>query len=147
MSRRDVLGARIFGWSLLVLGAGHLSTAVAELGRTPDAATQQAMAALRLAAVAMPGPQRNLEQLMWGYSLLMGLMVIAFGAAFLWAASRASGSLRLLLWIGAGVALAGLAISALLMPLPPIIGLGVALVGAVFGLTDRGAASPGSPAF
>jgi hypothetical protein len=131
---RQVVAARIVGWSLIVLGAGHLATTALDSVRTPDAVTVEAMAALRQASVAMPGPAHNLEQLWWGYSTLMGLMVIAFGAAFIWAAGCAAGSLKSLLWFGVAVALVGLAISLLLMPLPPIIGLSVALVGAIFGL-------------
>jgi hypothetical protein len=143
MSTRSVVGARIFGWSLVVLGAGHLLTVALDLVRTPDLATAQAMAALRQASVAMPGPQHNLEQLLWGYSTVMGLMVIAFGAAFLWAARRAPEGLGSLLWMGTLVALIGLVISVLLMPLPPTIGLSVALVGAAIGLTERrGRAKP-----
>jgi hypothetical protein len=137
VSRREVVGARTVGWSFVVLGAGHLGTAAFELVRAPDAATLQAMAGLRAAAVAMPGPLRNLEQLMWGYSILMGLMVIAFGVAYLGMARRAGAALRPLLWLAVIVTLVGLVISLLLMPLPPIIGLGVGLAGAVVGLSER----------
>lgn len=133
-----MVGARILGWSVLLLGAGHLITVALELLRVPDQPTQRAFEALSLAKVSMPGPQRNLEQLFWGYSLLMGLMVIAFGATVIWAAGQIRESLRPLLWLGGAFSLLGLIISAMLMPIPPIVGLSVALLGAVVGLTDRG---------
>jgi hypothetical protein len=89
---RSVVGVRILGWSMVMLGAGHLSTVVLEASRAPDPATAQAMTALSRVAVVMPGPHRDLEQLFRGYSLLMGLMVVAFGLAVVWAARHLTGS-------------------------------------------------------
>jgi hypothetical protein len=137
VSRRSVVGAQILGWSMVVLGAGHLGTVALDAGRTPDRATERAYAGLSQVAVAMPGPQRNLEQLFWGYSLLMGLMVIAFGMVVLWTARHVRGSLRSLLWLSGAVCVAGLAASAILMPIPPLIGFSVAMVGVSVGLSER----------
>ncbi len=138
--KRRLLGARIAGWALVVLGCGHLATVAADGGRPVDAATAEAMASLGRATVAMPGPAHTLADLFWGYSLLMGLMVIAFGAAIVVVARRVS-DLRPLLAVTAIGAATGLGLSVWLMPLPPIIGLSVALIGASWGLTGRSASA------
>ncbi len=140
--KRQLLGARIAGWALVVLGSGHLVTVAADGARPADAATSEAMAALVRAEVSMGGPTHSLAELFLGYSLLMGLMVIAFGAAVVVAAPRMGGAvrarLRPLLATVAAVSLVGLGLSVWLMPLPPIIGLSVALIAALWGLTGRG---------
>lgn len=87
--------------------------------------------------VSMPGPQPTLAELFDGYSLLMGLMVVTSGALLLALtrhAAQAPGLLRsglALTWVAAA---AGLVVSWPLMPLPPLIGLGVTLVACVGGL-------------
>jgi hypothetical protein len=140
--KRQLLGVRIAGWALVVLGSGHLVTVAADNARVVDAATAEAMAALGRAEVSMGGPTHTLAQLFLGYSLLMGLMVVAFGAAVVVAAPRMGGAgwggLRPLLATVAVVSLIGLGLSVWLMPLPPIIGLSVALIAALWGLTGRG---------
>lgn len=137
MSSRSVLGARILGWSMVVLGVGHLSTVAVEVGAGLDPASERALASLSEVAVAMPGPQRGLDQLYWGSSLMMAVMVIGFGLVVLWAAKKAPDSLRSLLWLGGTVALAALIVSAVLLPIVPIIGLSIAVLGAILGLADR----------
>jgi hypothetical protein len=84
----------------------------------------------------MGGPSHSLADLFLGYSLLMGLMVMSFGVAVVVAAPRIVSLLPLLAVVAASSAI-GLALSLWLMPLPPIIGLSVALIGAVVGLTGR----------
>ncbi|MCE1174581.1 MAG: hypothetical protein LWW77_08250, partial [Propionibacteriales bacterium] len=101
-----------------------------------DAATTEAMAALGRATVTMGGPTHTLAELFLGYSLLMGLMVIGFGAAIVVSAPRVS-QLRPLLAVVAVTAAVGLGLSVWLMPLPPIIGLTVSLIGALWGLSGE----------
>lgn len=134
--RRQVIGARIAGWSLVVLGCGHLITLALDGARPLDAATTEAMAALTRATVSMGGPSHTLAELFLGYSVLMGLMVISLGASVVVVAPRTAG-LRPLLAVVAAAALIGLVVSVWLMPLPPIIGLSLALIGALMGLSGR----------
>lgn len=131
-----LLGARIAGWSLVVLGCGHLVTVALDGSRRVDAATSEAMAAMGRATVSLGGPSHSLAELFLGYSLLMGLMVISLGVAVVVAAPRMADPRPLLVAVAASC-LVGLALSVWLMPLPPIVGLSVALVGAVLGLTGR----------
>jgi hypothetical protein len=131
----------VAGWALVVLGAGHLLTVAATLAGEPDPATRRALDGLAAVRVGMPGPQPTLAELFDGYSVLMGLMVAAAGALLLALTrhtTQAPGLLRAGLALTGVTAAAGLVVSWLLMPLPPLIGLGVTLAACVGGLVRRG---------
>jgi hypothetical protein len=136
LSRQRWAG-RVAGWALVVLGVGHLLTVAATLAGEPDPATRRALDGLAAVRVGTPGPQPTLAELFDGYSVLMGLMVVAAGALMLALtrhAAQTPGLLRAGLALIGVTAAVGLVVSWLLMPLPPLIGLGVTLAACISGL-------------
>lgn len=141
-ANRSRRSARVAGWTLVVLGLGHLLT-VAVGSMNQDEATRDALDGLSKVRVGLPGPRPTLGELFDGYSLMMGAMVAALGLLLLVVSGRglasrpeadAAGLLRPVLWLTGVVAAVGLVISSLLLPFPPLIGLGVTLVACIVGL-------------
>lgn len=104
--------ARVGSWSLILVGAGHLLTDLL----TPMAPGQQEIVRrMKEVAVALPGSQRSLWDYHHGFSLMMGLLLIGYGAVTLAMARAEAGSedrLAPVLGISFLVCLAALALSA-----------------------------------
>lgn len=135
---RERRAARVAGWALVVLGLGHLLTVGAGAISDRDEATRRALDGLSAVRVALPGPRPTLAELFDGYSLMMGVMVAAMGALLLMVSRpgvSAAGLLRPGLWLTGVVAAVGLVVSWVLLPFPPLVGLGVTFAASVVGLT------------
>lgn len=71
------LSYRIGSWAFMVVGLGHLLSH----WLAPSTPEQQAMwASMRQFAVVLPGREGNLYQYHTGFSLMMGLLLVAYGA-------------------------------------------------------------------
>ncbi|MCL2625364.1 MAG: FAD-dependent oxidoreductase [Cystobacterineae bacterium] len=135
-STTSVRSAAVAGWSLIVLGIGHVSTVVASYGRH-DEATRRALDGIEQVRVAMPGLQPTLAHLFNGYSLTMALLLVTVGTLLVLIArhtQQAPGLLVAALWVVVVFAGVGLVLSWLFLPLPPLVGLTVALVAGLVGL-------------
>jgi len=127
---------RTGGWTLVVLGIVHLATEVATAGNHDDA-TRQALDGLAQVRLTTPGPQPTLADLFFGFSLMVGLTLLAVGTLVVLMArygEQAPGLVTAASWVLVVFTAAGLVLSWLFLPLPPLVGLGVALVAALTGL-------------
>jgi hypothetical protein len=126
----------VAGWSLVALGVGHAFTDVAGSGQH-DEATRRALDGLEQVRVAMPGLQPTLARMFNGYSLTMALLLVTVGTLLVLMArhaEQAPGLLVAALWVVVAFAGAGLVLSWLFLPLPPLVGLTVTLVAGLVGL-------------
>jgi hypothetical protein len=74
---RPAFWHRVAGWSLALTGVGHLAMeAFAPSSRERDTM----MATMRGWQLSLPGAERNVEELFWGFSVLMGLLLVGSGA-------------------------------------------------------------------
>jgi hypothetical protein len=67
----------IAGSSLSITGLGHLATEIAA-PRTPE--RDAILAAMGGWTLSLPGAERSVADLFWGFSLMMGVLLIGFGA-------------------------------------------------------------------
>jgi hypothetical protein len=70
------LWSRIAGGSLALTGIGHLATELLA-PKTPE--QRAIMAALRELRVSLPGAERSVAELLLGFSLIMGVLLIGGG--------------------------------------------------------------------
>jgi hypothetical protein len=94
-------------------------------------------------SVVVGGVERSYWDLFQGFSLMMALLLVGFGAVLLLVVRRAPEVItesRALLLVGAAVLLPALLISVLLLPPPPIVLIGIASVAMLVAL-----GSPGRP--
>lgn len=134
---RELRAARVAGWSLVLVGCAHLLTVVAAAATDQDAATRQAFDVLRTVPVGIAGPERTLDQLFSGYSLMTGILAAATGCLVLLAGRLAVGagvSLRPVLAFTLAVAAPSLVVAGVLLPTPPIVMLGVTVTACSVGL-------------
>jgi len=130
--RRTTLVA---GWSMIVLGVGHLVTFLASAGQ--DATTSRELKRLAEVQVAVPGLPHSLADLFLGFSLTMALLLVTVGALLVLVARHAAqapgllATVQLVVVTFAGV---GLVLSWLYLPLPPVVGLSIALAAGLWGL-------------
>ncbi|GAB2681365.1 hypothetical protein GCM10027194_12460 [Thalassiella azotivora] len=127
----------VAGWCLVVAGAGHLTVAaLGALSPVPDG-ERVARAAMDATTVTLAGIERSLWQLFTGFSVLMGLLLLATGGLLLHALRRAPALVdesRAALTLLLGVLAAGWVTSLLLLPSPPIVLLGVAALAVALAL-------------
>lgn len=128
------LAARVVGWLLVVTGAGH-ATLVAVGSASPTPGDERAVRALmETTSVAVGGLERTYWQLFTGFSLVMALLLVGLGALVLLVERRApelvEGSRAVLALLSLVLAPA-LVLSALLLPPPPIVLLGLGCLVAV----------------
>ncbi|KRE94037.1 hypothetical protein ASG76_11565 [Nocardioides sp. Soil774] len=120
----------IAGGLLVLTGTGHTALVVIQsLTEAParEVPTRELMAGT---SVVLGGVERSYWDLFQGFSILMALMIVGFGALLLHALRRAPHLVldaHGLLVLCVAVLLPGLAISALLLPRPPIVLFGLAL--------------------
>jgi lysylphosphatidylglycerol synthetase-like protein (DUF2156 family) len=103
--------SRIGSWSLVIVGTGHLLTDLL----TPTTPRQEeAIRLMRDVVVAMPGSHHTLWDYHHGFSLMMGLLLVGYGAVTLAVARGETGReerLAPVLAISSLVCLAALALS------------------------------------
>jgi hypothetical protein len=93
--------SRIAGGSLALTGVGHLAT---ELFAPQTSETRALMAALHELHVSLPGAQRSIAELLLGFSLIMGVLLIGSGALIMTARpTRFSRLTAVALTLGASV--------------------------------------------
>jgi hypothetical protein len=129
--------ARVTGWTLVVLGLTHLVTVAGAALGGQDAATLRVTDQMRTVRVALPGLQPTMADLFTGYSLAMGLMVVTAGSLLLVVAGAPVATVRTGLAVSAVSSAIGLVVAWALLPSPPVLGLGVALVATVAGLVGK----------
>ncbi|MGW7456696.1 LIC_13387 family protein [Streptomyces sp. NPDC054797] len=125
----------------LVLGAGHLALAAAAALGDPTPQQEASSAAMRAASMTLLGLERSTLDLVNGMSSVMALFVIACAllARFAVRHSPALVERRTAFgWTLLAASVVGLAISTLLLPLPPIVVLTV--TSCAFALSLRRAA-------
>jgi len=135
MNTRLLRAVHITGWTLIVLALVHLATEIATIVADPSA--QMLAATTAMDGVAVPTSAHSLLVTTHGVSFAMALFLAATGAAIVLAARHGRSDpavLRAILWFAVIVTALGLVISVATLPLPPIIGLGLACVVAVIGL-------------
>ncbi|MFD3760910.1 hypothetical protein [Streptomyces sp. NPDC058622] len=107
----------------VLLGTGHLAIAAAAAWGDPTPEQEASSAAMRATGMTMLGLERSTLDLVNGMSAVMALFVIS-GAALALLAARHSPALverrTAFGWTLLATSLAGLAISALFLPPPPI---------------------------
>jgi len=138
MNTRSVRAAQVTGWTLVALAAVHIATEVAGLAGTPTAKLQTATTAMD--QVAVPTSTHSYLVTSYGVSFAMALFLAAMGVAIVVAVRRGRtvpAVTRAMLWFAVAVTAIGLVLSIATLPLPPTIGLGIALVAAVIGLLPR----------
>jgi hypothetical protein len=122
---------RAGAWAWLLTGAGHLTIAAVLALSPASPATAPAVAAMRNAAFAFPGPRRSLYDLNTGMSLVMGIALVLAGLVCVLVAREAPGLIersRSLSGLTLAASVAAFGLSAWLLPLPPIVLFGVATV-------------------
>lgn len=133
------------GWLLVITGTGHTVLVVLGTLATPAAAEARVREAMASSSLVVAGLERSHWDLFQGFSLMMALMIVGFGALLLLVHHRvpdlATGS-RGLLALVAAVLVPALAISALLLPPPPILLLGLAAAAVVLALREPDAPPP-----
>ncbi len=140
--------AQVAGWSMLLLGVGHLVSFAAAAGRYDDA-TRRALDGLEQATVSMPGLTHTLADLFTGYNLMVAALPTTVGVLMLLMARYAEqvpGLLVSVLWVMVAFTTVGLVISWLFLPLPPLVGMSVALVAGLVGLLQARRPGPRGPA-
>ena len=138
MNTRSLRAAQVAGWTLVVLAAVHITTEIAAIAGDPTAGLLAATTAMD--RVAVPTSAHSYLVTSYGVSFTMALFLAATGAAVVLAVRRARAVpavTRAMLWFAATVTAIGLVISIATLPLPPTIGLAIALVAAVIGLLPR----------
>lgn len=118
----------------IVLGVGLGHTAITaftlDSGPKPGTATAAAVDAMTRAVSPVGGLDRSLHELYVGFALVTGLAPAAFGALALVIARTAPevlGRSRGPALVGAAFCALALPVSVALLPLPPIVGFGIAL--------------------
>ncbi|MFD3325661.1 hypothetical protein [Streptomyces sp. NPDC058701] len=126
---------------LVLLGAGHLALAAAAAWGDPTAEQAASSAAMRATNMTLLGLERSTLDVVNGMSTVMALFVISSALLALFAARQAPALVERRTafgWTLLATSLAGLAISALFLPPPPIAVL--AVTSCAFGLSLRRAA-------
>ncbi len=142
-------GTAVAAWALLVTGVGHtVLVVVSAVSETPrdQLDVRQAMVET---TTRVAGLDRSLWQLFSGFSLVMALLLVGFGALNLLLVRRHPGVLlesRAVLWLDLAVVLTALGIAVRLLPAPPIVLLGLAVVAVVVALSRPDASFDGAPA-
>lgn len=130
---------RLGAWCVAIAGAGHLTGMVFRLvSAKPEVEREAAFEHMRRAFVSVLGVESSLEQLHYGYSAIMAVMLLGFGAAILLIAKRSPSLLErgsALGWLCFALAATGFVISLAAFPTPPIALLGMAT--AAFGIGLR----------
>ena len=125
------------GRTLIVLGIVHLATTAQAVAQPGEAkAVFDAMGEYRL---AFPGPKPTMLQLYFGFGLTMALGLLAFGTVVVLVARRkvqAPGLLVPVLAVAVAYSGIGLGLAVLFFPLPPLVGMAVALVAGLYGLVS-----------
>ncbi|MFG2484865.1 hypothetical protein ACGFSI_19150 [Streptomyces virginiae] len=119
---------RVGAGGFLLLGTGHLALAVAMALGDPTPQQQASSAAMRESSMTLLGLERSTLDIVQGMSLVMALFVIACGLLALTAVRHAPALVERRTafgWIPLVASLVGLAISVLLLPIPPIVVLTV----------------------
>jgi hypothetical protein len=132
--------SRIGSWSLVLVGAGHLVT---DLAAPATAQREEVVRLLSGVLVSMPGSHRSLWAYHHGFSLMMGLLLVGFGAVTLAVARLEADRLAPVLAISALVCLTSLALAATHFFAVPVLFTAVAF--ASFGLAwlrSRSGAKP-----
>ena len=128
--------ALVAGWALITLALVHLATVVFDAA-SPTEDTRRALDAMGQVRVTLPGLQPTMTQLFYGFSLTMALGLVTVGTLVVLVARRSAQAPELLVAVlVATVVFAGigLVLSWLLMPLPPLVGMAVALAAGLYGL-------------
>ncbi len=135
--------SRVGSWSLVLVGAGHLLT---DQLAPPSPQQEEMIRRMREVAVALPGPHRTLWAYHHGFSLMMGLLLMGFGAVTL-AIARAevasADRLAPVFGISALVCLAALALSATHFFVIPVLFTAVASASFALAWRQSRAARPG----
>ncbi|MCX5129310.1 hypothetical protein [Streptomyces sp. NBC_00347] len=129
---------RIGAGGFLVLGTGHLALAAVAALDDPTPQQQASSAAMQESSMTLLGLERSTLDIVQGMSLAMALFVIACGLLALTVVRHAPALVERRTafgWITLVASLVGLAISVLLLPMPPIVIL--AITSCAFALSLR----------
>ncbi|MFJ3514017.1 hypothetical protein OG444_36015 [Streptomyces sp. NBC_01232] len=119
---------RVGAGGFLLLGTGHLALAAATALADPTPEQQASSAAMRESRTTLLGLERSTLDIVQGMSLVMALFVIVCGLLALTAVRHAPALIERRTpfgWIPLVASLVGLALSVLLLPMPPIVVLTV----------------------
>ncbi|MER5488405.1 hypothetical protein ABT024_35030 [Streptomyces sp. NPDC002812] len=129
---------RIGAGGFLVLGTGHLALAAVAALDDPTPQQRASSAAMRESSMTLLGLERSTLDIVQGMSLAMALFVIACGLLALTVVRHAPALVERRTafgWTTLVASLVGLAISVLLLPMPPIVIL--AITSCAFALSLR----------
>ncbi|MFG2974514.1 hypothetical protein ACGFYY_16170 [Streptomyces sp. NPDC048331] len=119
---------RVGAGGFLLLGTGHLSLTAATALGDPTPQQRASSEAMRESSTTLLGLERSTLDVVEGMSLAMALFVVVCGLLALTAARHAPALIERRTafgWIALVASLVGLAISVLLLPVPPIVVLAV----------------------
>ncbi|MEU4625092.1 hypothetical protein AB0G04_34600 [Actinoplanes sp. NPDC023801] len=122
---------RVGAWAWLVTGAGHLALAAMLVLRPANPATAPVVAAMRDTEFGLGGLGRSIHDLNTGMSLVMGVALVFAGLVCVLVARAAPGLIersRSLSGSALGASVVAFGLSVWLLPLPPIVLFGVAVV-------------------
>ncbi|HXH80695.1 LIC_13387 family protein [Nocardioides sp.] len=125
------------GWLLVTTGGGHATLVAVSMAAGVPAAERPVRDVMAATSVPIAGIERSHWELFMGFSLMMALMLVGLGSLTLLvrhtAPDLAHGTRGVLVLLGL-VLVPAMLISVLLLPPPPIVLLGLALVAVVVGL-------------
>lgn len=133
----------VIGWLLVVTGSGHASLVAVGHASGPPAEEQAVRALMSATTVAVAGVERTYWELFQGFSLMMALLLVGLGALLLQLRRRVPEPVRgsrSVLVLLALVLVPALGLSVLLLPPPPIVLLGLAVLAVVAALVRDPAA-------